>query len=103
MLLALLCIFRFIGVLTSSFTLFKAPWMTALGRWSVPYLITHEALLAVAIIGLWKMKRWGVVLYALSILESQVYLIILGHWSIVSVVFFGALLAIVLYYLPRMD
>lgn len=96
--LALICIFGAIGVLTSPFTLFKEPWTSSLGAWSLPYLVFHEVLLAVALIGLWTMKRWGLILYAASIVESQVFLIANGHWSWVSVVFFSLLLAIPLYY-----
>jgi|SRR6267142_7196909 len=102
-LLAVMCILGFIGVATSPFTLFKPPWTTALGAWSLPYIILHELLLAAALIGLWKMKRWGLILYALSILESQLFLIAIGYWSAVSLVFFAAMFSIPLYYRRAMS
>ena len=83
--------------------MFKEPWTTALGRWSWPYLIFHELLLAAALIGLWKMKRWGLILYAVSIVESQVFLAVVGFWSVVSVVFFALLFLIPLYHARDMD
>jgi len=102
-LLAVMCILGFIGVALSPLTLFKPPWTTALGAWSWPYLLSHQVLLAAALTGLWKMKRWGLTLYALSILESQLFLIAIGHWSVVSLVFFAAIFSIPLYYRRAMS
>ena len=102
-LVGLLCVFGFIGVLTGPFTMFKPPWTTILGPWFWPYLIPHELLLATALVGLWKMKRWGLIVYALSILESLVFLLATGYLSVVGLVFFAGLFSIPLYYRRAMS
>jgi len=102
-LLAILCILGFIGALTSPLTLHKEPWTTILGAWFWPYLVFHGALLLAALAGLWRMKRWGLVLYALSIIESQLFLLAAGYWSVVSLVFFAAIFSIPLYYRRAMS
>ena len=102
-LLRLLCVMGFIGALTAPFTMHKPPWTTQLGVWFWPYLVPHILLQMAALIGLWKMKRWGLMLYALSILEGLVFLQITGHLSVVGLVLFGILFSIPFYYRRAMS
>ena len=83
--------------------MFKPPWTTVLGIWSWPYLIAHVLLLAAALVGLWNMKRWGVLLYGLSILDSELFLIVTRRWTPFSLIVFAALFSIPLYYRRAMS
>lgn len=40
------------------------------GSWYLPYLVVDGVLNAVAVVGLWKMKRWAVYLYTTTLLVS---------------------------------
>ena len=83
--------------------LFTSPIFNDVAAWYRPYVALHMAIIVIALIGLWKMKRWGVLLYAFAVIEGQVALIMIGHWSTFALVFGVAILSAVLYYFPRMD
>ncbi|MBA3767086.1 MAG: hypothetical protein H0W99_08890 [Acidobacteria bacterium] len=102
-LITVICLLAFLGIIGTLRNVFFAPWVKAVGRWFQFYFLLHGAIVLAASIGLWKMKKWSVYLYILTIVEAQVVMVFIGAWGIVSLVVFSGLLAILLYYLPEMD
>ncbi len=102
-LITIICLLALISIVGTLHIVFFAPWASAIGAWFRLYFLLHAAIVLVASIGLWKMKKWGVYLYILTIIEAQVIMILIGAWGILSLVFFSSLLAILLYYLPETE
>lgn len=102
-LITIICLLAFFGTVGTLRNVFFSSWVKAVGAWFQFYFLLHGAIVLVASIGLWKMKKWGVYLYILTIIEAQVVMILLGVWGILSLLVFSGLLAILLYYLPETD
>ena len=101
--ITIICLLAFFGIVGTLRNVFFSPWVKAVGAWFQFYFSLHGVVVLVASIGLWKMKKWSVYLYILTIVEAQVVMILIGVWGILSLVVFSGLLAILLYYLPEMD
>ena len=102
-LITIICLLAFFGVIGTLRNVFFSTWVKAVGTWFQFYFFLHGAIVLVASIGLWRMKKWGVYLYILTIIEAQVVMILIGIWGILSLVLFSSLLAVLLYYLPDTD
>jgi hypothetical protein len=102
-LITIICLLGFFGIVGTLRNVFFSPWVKAVGTWFQFYFFLHGAIVLVASVGLWRMRKWGVYLYVLTIVEAQVVMILIGVWGIISLVLFSSLLAILLYYLPETD
>src|SRR4051812_43375736 len=96
-LITIICLLGFFGVIGTLRNVFFSPWVKAVGAWFQFYFFLHGAIVLVASIGLWRMRKWGVYLFVLTIVEAQVVMILIGVWGIISLVLFSSLLAILLY------
>jgi uncharacterized membrane protein (DUF2068 family) len=103
LLITIICMLALPGTAAVLRYLFFARGAMGWRAWFPFYIWPHAALVLVASIALWKMKRWGVYLYILSIVEGQAVMLILGVWGILSLVLCSGLLAVLLYYLPEME
>ena len=102
-LITIICLLAFFGVVGTVRNVFFSPWVKSVGTWLQFYFFLHGIFVLAASMGLWRMKKWGVYLFILTIIEVQVVMILIGVWGIVSLVFFSSLLAVLLYYLPETD
>lgn len=102
-LITIVCLLAFFGVIGTLRNVFFSAWVKSVGAWFQFYFFLHGVFVLVAAIGLWRMKKWGVYLFILTIIETQVVMIVIGVWGIISLVLFSSLLAILLYYLPDTD
>lgn len=100
-LITIICLLGFFGIVGALRNLFFTSRFKVYGEWFPFYFFLHGVLVFIASIGLWRMKKWGVYLYILTIVEAQFILIIIGLWGIISLILFSSLLAILLYYLPE--
>lgn len=101
-LVTIICLFALFGTVGAVRILFS-PVAREFGAWFPFYFFLHGALVLAASVGVWKMRKWGVYLSILTIIEAQFALMILGVWGILSLVLFSGLLAVLLYYLPETD
>ena len=100
-LITIICLLAFLGIIGALRNVFFAQWAKSIGAGFKFYFLLHVALVLAASIGLWKMKKWGVYLYILIIVEAQVVMLFIAAWGIISLCLFSALLAVLLYYLPE--
>ena len=102
-LITIICLLAFLSTIGALRIVLFAPWIKAVGAWFPFYFFLHAVVILAASIGLWKMKKWGVYLFILAIVEAQVVMFITGLWGIISLILCSSLLAILLYYLPETD
>ncbi len=102
-LITIICLLALLGIIGVLRNVFFAPGIRAVGGGFRFYFLFQVALVLVASIGLWKMKKWSIYLCILLIVEAQVVMILMGVWGILSLAVFSGLLAILLYYLPQTD
>jgi hypothetical protein len=102
-LITIICLLAFFGVIGTLRSVFFSTWVKGIGTWFQFYFFLHGAIVLVASVGLWRMKKWGVYLYILTIIEAQVVMILIGIWGFLSLVLFSSLLAVLLYHLPDTD
>lgn len=102
-LITIICLLALLGIIAALRNVFFAPGIRAVGGGFRLYFLFQVALVLVAFVGLWKMKKWSVYLCILLIVEAQVVMILIGAWGIGLLVVFSGLLAVLLYYLPETD
>ncbi|MCA1838667.1 MAG: hypothetical protein LC674_08055, partial [Actinobacteria bacterium] len=61
--ITIICLLAFFGTVGVLRNLIFAPRAMGFGAWFPFYIWPHTALVLVASIALWKMKKWGVYLY----------------------------------------
>lgn len=81
--ITVICGLAFLGLLLSG-TLIFSPAAQKIGAWYPPYLALSTIIGAISFIGLWMMKRWSVILYAIFVAVNQVLLLATAHWSFAS-------------------
>jgi len=100
--ITVICILGFIGAALSIPVVFSntaasiAPWYPAV-------LGLSAAVGLVCMIGLWKMKKWGVFLYTAMAFVIQIVLFSTHLWTPVSLIFPAIIIAIGFAYLSRMS
>jgi hypothetical protein len=101
--ITIICLLAFLGTVAVVRNVLFARKGAEFGAWFPFYILSHGALVLVASIALWKMKKWGAYLYILAIVELQAVMLMIGVWGIISLFLFSGLLAALLYYLPEME
>ncbi len=84
--ITVICVIGFIGALLSVPLLLAVlsgavNTGVALPGWYGPYLGLSIVIGLVSMIGLWMMKKWGAILYAVLFLVNQIVLFTAGLWS----------------------
>jgi hypothetical protein len=104
--ITIICVLGFIGValgIPAVLALLATGAATGLPGWYLPYLALTLVVGLVSLIGLWKMKKWGALLYALMFVVNQVVLFAGGLWTPGTVVIPLIVTVIALSQLPKMD
>jgi hypothetical protein len=78
--ITLICLIGFIGVLISIPLIFS-PFVSMFGAWYPPYLALSVVVGFVSMLGLWKMRRWGLFLYTAAFFINQIILLKAGLWN----------------------
>ena len=104
--ITVICILGFIGtVLGLIGLLLGSVFIAAIGGtmlliWSIVSVLVG----LVALIGMWKMKKWGAYLYAALFVIGQVVFLVIGAWSLGLSFFIGlAVTLTALYYSKQMN
>jgi hypothetical protein len=96
----ILCLISFLALLIS---IIHNPLFSNGDYDLTPYIGFISLLKVVCIIGLWKMKKWALYIYASMFLVNQFMLIYLNHWTFDSIVIPPLFIGIALYYLNKME
>ncbi len=78
--ITLICIGSFIGVYGAMTGVFFEAFR-GMASWYPPYVIASGLVGLAAFIGLWLMKRWGVMLYTFLVAVNQLVLLLGGLWT----------------------
>jgi hypothetical protein len=65
-----------------------------IGAWYPPYLAFSAVVGFVCMIGLWMMKKWGIIIYAAFCGVNQVVLLAFGIWNIFALIIPGIVIAV---------
>ena len=79
--ITVLCIMAFLGLIGGVFLVFM-DISRSIGAWYPPYLAVCIILGLICFIGLWKMKKWSAIAYAIFVAINQVIMAVVGIWSI---------------------
>jgi uncharacterized membrane protein (DUF2068 family) len=104
--ITVICIIGFVGVALAVPVLLAALAAGAgsiLPTWYWPYLLVSIVVGLVALIGLWKMKKWGAYLYTAMFLINQCLLLATGLWSVGALIIPLIVVVIALSQLSKMD
>ena len=89
-----LCVFMGISVIMSTFLIFSNTAKNIGFTYQISLAFSVIVLL-VSLIGLWMMKKWAVIVYALLIgVVSQIILVFMGLWNITALIVPGIIIAI---------
>ncbi len=92
--ITVICVLGFLSVLNQSVRAFS-PFVKALGTPFQAYYIAGTLATLWACIGLWQMKKWGAILYALLAVANIIALLMAGVFNRYVVIFSAALAALI--------
>ncbi len=96
------CNQAFVGLISLIPSIFSSE-AKAVGNWYSPYLGFNVMVGLVAFIGLWRMKKWSVILYALFLGINQIVLLMTGFWIASALIIPLAVIIIGFYHFKAMD
>jgi hypothetical protein len=100
--ITVICILGFIGAALSIPLIFSNA-ASNIASWYPPFLGLSAVVGLISMIGLWKMKKWGVLLYAAMGVVVQVVLFSTHLWTPFSLLFPVIIVAIGFAYLSKMS
>jgi hypothetical protein len=99
--ISVICILGFIGAaLTIPLIFSDAGKLVA--SWYPAYLASSAVVGLICMIGLWKMLKWSVFLYAILVVINQVVLMKLGVWNMFALIIPAIVVAIAFMYIGKM-
>jgi hypothetical protein len=99
--ITVVCLLGFVGA-AGAIWILASGIARQVGAWYPPFLAFSSIGGAVSFVGLWMMRRWGVILYSGLTLLSQVVLLLAGRWNLLAVALPGIVIAIGFGYFSRM-
>jgi len=91
--LTAVCIVGFLGTLGAIPLLFSGSTAT-LGTWYQPVFILGTIVSLVSFIGLWMMKKWGIITYTVAYAVSEMVTVAVGMGNIFQLIVPGIIIAI---------
>lgn len=101
-LITAICIFMVFGALVSIPTVFTDV-AKSIAPWYPPFLLVSSIIGLVVTVGLWKMKKWSVILYASVFGINQVIMLSTGIWNVFALIMPGILIAVIASQYKLMD
>ena len=80
-----ICVFGLFGALFTIPMLFSNV-VKQIGPWYPPYLALSFIVGSACLIGLWMMKKWGVITYTVLVGINQIVLIAMGVWNVFALI-----------------
>jgi hypothetical protein len=99
--ITIVCVLGFIGALVTIPAIFSDVARNV-GAWYPPFLAIGGIVGLISILGLWKMKKWAVLLYTAGAVIIQIVLLAMGHWNVIALVFPGIVIAIMFSQISKM-
>jgi len=99
--ITVICILGFIGAALTVPLIFSDIGK-AVASWYPAYLAFSAVVGLICMIGLWKMLKWSVYLYAILMVINQIVLMKLGVWNMFALIIPAIVLAIAFMYLSKM-
>ncbi len=81
--ITVICVLGFLGAAMSVLA-FLSPIMQALGSFYMGWMFVSVLVGLACMIGMWKMKKWSVLLYTTMLAANQVFMLAKGVWSPMS-------------------
>ena len=100
--ITLLCVLMAIGGAAAIATLFTSVY-EQLPAWYRYVVAVNTALGLVVVVGLWRMMRWAVMLYAIATIAGQFIAVAVGEWVFGSLIYPLIALAIMARYYREMN
>ena len=75
----------------------------AIGSWYPPYLVIAGLAILAAYVGIWMMKKWGVLLFTAMFVVNNVVLFVAGQWNALALVLPLIFIAILFWKYKLMD
>lgn len=88
-----ICIMGFLGALLA-IPMMSSDIAQQRGTWFPPYLAFTIVIGLICMVGLWTMKKWGIITYAVFVGINQIVLIAIGGWNIFSLIIPGIVVVI---------
>ena len=79
--ITIICILGCIIPVVSILDIFS-PIARSYGAWYPPFLALSIVVVLISLIGLWMMKKWGVILYTANAVVVQVVMLVMGIWNV---------------------
>jgi len=99
--ITIICVLGFIGA-ALSIPLIFSDMARAIGSWYPPYLGFSAVAGLICMIGLWKMKKWGVFAYTALVIINQVILFTMGVWNPLALLLPAIVIGIAFAHLSKM-
>ena len=100
--ITIICVIVSIGILLTLPMIFSQASLN-IGSWYPLFLGFSTILGFVCMIGLWKMKKWGVFIYTIFVAINQILLYSLNLWNYMALLIPAIVIGIGFYYLKEMD
>ncbi|HYH87125.1 MAG TPA: hypothetical protein VEX60_16855 [Pyrinomonadaceae bacterium] len=104
--ITVICVIGFIGValgIPALLAVVATGAQTGLPGWYMPYLGLTMLVGLASLIGMWMMKKWGALLYAVMFVVNQIILFATGLWTPGALIIPLIVTVIALSQLPKMD
>ena len=99
--ITVICVVTFVGIALGIPLIFSEA-ARRVGAWYPPYLATTFILGFVCTVGLWKMRKWGVVLYTALFAVGQASLVATNTWNVLGTLLPGIVIGTGFYYYGKM-
>jgi hypothetical protein len=84
-LITVICVIGFLGAAVTVPVLFSDPAKN-IGAWYPPFLALSALIGLACMIGMWLMKKWGVLGYAGFVLINQVVMLVMNLWTLPALI-----------------
>ncbi len=104
--ITVICVIGFIGValgIPAMLAVLATGAAAQFPGWYLPYLAVTLIIGLISLIGMWKMKKWGALLYAGMFVVNQCILLATGLWSVGALIIPLIVVVIALSQISKMD
>jgi hypothetical protein len=101
--ITVICVLMGIGAVLGLPAVFLAGSMVKFPGWYMPFVLVSAVVGLVCMVGLWKMKKWGVFLYTGMFAVGQVVMLVGGLWGVGGLIIPVIVIAVMFSQLSKMS